>query len=123
MEQLSIRDVPGGSVLAVKAVPGSSRDKVVGVLGDCLKIATSAAAERGKANASLAAILAKALGVDRRSVEVISGGMGGRHKQYRLLIEEELEVHNLSMIPTPDAQHRQPQGFADASLVEELVSD
>ena len=73
IDQIAIRDVPGGCVIAVKAVPGSSRDKIVGVLGDCLKIATSAAAEKGKANAAIAAILAKALGVDKRSVEVVSG--------------------------------------------------
>jgi uncharacterized protein len=73
VDAISIRDVPGGCVIAVKAVPGSSRDRIIGVLGDCLKIATSAAAEKGKANAALAAILAKALGLDKRSVAVASG--------------------------------------------------
>ncbi|MCE5327031.1 MAG: DUF167 family protein [Planctomycetaceae bacterium] len=73
IEQLDIRDVSGGCVIAVKAVPGSSRDKIVGVLGDALKIATSAPPEKGKANTAVAAILAKALGLDRRAVTLVSG--------------------------------------------------
>ena len=75
---LSIRDVPGGAVIAVKAVPGSSRDRVVGVLGDCLKIATSAAPEKGKANAAIAKILAQALGLDARQVRLAGGGASAR---------------------------------------------
>ena len=81
---IAIRDCPGGAIIAVKAVPGSSRDKVVGVLGDCLKVATSAAAERGKANAAIAAILAKALGVDKRSVEIAAGQTSPR-KEFRIV--------------------------------------
>jgi len=57
----------------VKVVPGSSRDRIVGVLGDCLKIATAAPAEKGKANRAVAAILAKALGVGAKEVELVSG--------------------------------------------------
>lgn len=73
VDRLNIREVAGGAVVAVKAVPGSSRDRVVGVLGDCLKVATSAAPEKGKANAAIARMLASALGVDRRQVELASG--------------------------------------------------
>ncbi|HOF17299.1 MAG TPA: DUF167 family protein [Phycisphaerae bacterium] len=72
-DQLRMRPHAGGVVIAVKAVPGASRDRVVGVLGDCLKIATSAAAEKGKANRALAAALADALGVSSKSVELVSG--------------------------------------------------
>lgn len=83
LDSISIRDIPGGCVIAVKAVPGSSRDRIVGALGDCLKIATSAAPEKGKANAALAAILAKALAVDKRSVEVVAGQTSAR-KEFRI---------------------------------------
>ena len=57
----------------MKVVPGASRDRIAGVLGEALKIATSAPAERGRANAAVARTLAKALGVERRSVELVSG--------------------------------------------------
>jgi hypothetical protein len=77
-DELAIRDAGGGAILAVKAVPGSSRDKLVGVLGDCLKVATSAAPEKGKANAAVAAILAHALGLDRRAVSLHAGAARAR---------------------------------------------
>ncbi len=81
--KLYIRDVPGGAILAVKVVPGSSRDRIVGVLGDSLKIATSAAPEKGKANAAVANILAEALGIDARRVELVSGQTNPR-KEFRI---------------------------------------
>jgi len=64
-----------GAVLefAVKAVPGASRDRIVGLYGDALKVAVTAAPEGGKANAALAELLAKTLGVSTRAVQVVSG--------------------------------------------------
>ncbi len=72
-DALNIRDAAGGAVIAVKAVPGSSRDRIVGPLGRSLKIATASAAEKGKANAAIARTLAAALGVDSRDVTLASG--------------------------------------------------
>jgi uncharacterized protein (TIGR00251 family) len=83
LSKLAVRDTPLGAVVSVKAVPGSSRDKIAGVLGDCLKIATSAPPEKGKANAAIAAILAKALGVHRRAVELVGGPTNPR-KEFRV---------------------------------------
>ena len=83
IDQLDIRTVAGGVVLAVKVVPGASRDKVVGVLGEALKIATSAPAEKGRANAAVVRTLAKALGTDRRSVVLVSGATNPR-KEFRI---------------------------------------
>ena len=70
---ISIRDVEGGAVVAVKVVPGASRDRIMGALGEALKVAVAAPPEKGKANAAVAAILARALGLDRRSVALASG--------------------------------------------------
>jgi len=83
VENISLRAADGGVVIAVKVVPGSSRDKVVGVLGDCLKITTSTAPEKGRANAAVAKTLAKALGVSSRSVKLISGQTSPR-KEFRV---------------------------------------
>jgi uncharacterized protein (TIGR00251 family) len=72
-ELLNIRDVARGAAIVVKVVPGASRDRVVGVLGDALKITTAAAAEKGRANAAVARTLAGALGVRQREVDLVSG--------------------------------------------------
>ena len=73
IENIAVRQAGGGVIIPVKAVPGSSRDRVVGVLGDCLKVAVSAPAEKGRANKAVAAILAEALGVSKKSVTLVSG--------------------------------------------------
>ena len=83
VEELSIRDVEGGAVISVKAVAGASRDRIVGVLGDCLKIATAAPAEKGKANAHIAAILADAVGVAVKDVTLVTGQTNPR-KEFRI---------------------------------------
>ena len=59
--------------IAVKAVPGSRKDQIVGLLGDRLKIKVTAAPEDGKANAAICALLGAALGVKARDVSVVSG--------------------------------------------------
>ncbi|MCP4378023.1 MAG: DUF167 domain-containing protein [bacterium] len=83
IEKIALRDVSGGVVVCVKAVPGASRDKVVGVLGDCLKVATSSVAEKGRANASIAKTLAVTLGVSKRDVRIV-GGMTNPRKEFQI---------------------------------------
>jgi len=92
-ENLQIRRDGDAVILAVKVVPGSSRDRVVGVLGASLKIATSATPEKGKANAAVAGTLAGALGVARRSVSLVSGQTSPQ-KEFRVegLSEEQLRA-------------------------------
>jgi uncharacterized protein YggU (UPF0235/DUF167 family) len=80
---LAIRDESSGTVLSVKVVPGASRDRVAGVLGDAVKVVTSAAPEKGKANAAVAAILAEALHVRLRAVTLAAGATRAR-KEYRV---------------------------------------
>ena len=75
---LSVADCAGGAQFAVKAVPGSSRDRIQGILGDALKVAVAAPPERGKANFAICALLAQALGVPVRNVTVIAGGTSPR---------------------------------------------
>ena len=76
-----MRTVGNGTVVSVKAVPGASRDRIVGVLGDCLKITTSAPPEKGKANAAISKILAKSLSVPRSSVSLFAGA-GNARKEF-----------------------------------------
>lgn len=68
-----IQGVDGGVLLRVKAVPGASRDRIAGPLGDRLKIAVSAPPEGGKANKAIAELLAGVFGVRTNRVELVSG--------------------------------------------------
>ncbi len=67
----------GGGVLAVKAAPKASRDAIVGpmptVEGHALKIAVTAPADKGKANAAVIALVAAAFNVPKSAVTVIAG--------------------------------------------------
>jgi len=59
--------------LSLKVVPGSSRDEVVGWLGDSLKVKVKAPPEKGRANEAVVALLADRLGIDSSSIAVVSG--------------------------------------------------
>ncbi len=59
--------------------PRASRSRVVGVLGERLKIALAAAPVEGEANAALVEFLAERLGLLRRQIE-IRGGRASRRK-------------------------------------------
>jgi len=74
MTELNIREENGNTILTVKIVPGSSSpDKICGLLDGMLKIKISAPPEKGKANQCLVKFLAKTLGVNKNSIQIISG--------------------------------------------------
>ena len=60
-------------VIKVKIVPGSSKDKIIGVYNDALKIAITAPPVEGKANKKCIAYLAKYFEVAKSKIEIISG--------------------------------------------------
>lgn len=62
-----------GIVLRVKVVPGASRTKVAGVLGDRLKVSVAAPPEDGKANRAVCELMAQVFGVSLREVAIIEG--------------------------------------------------
>jgi uncharacterized protein (TIGR00251 family) len=57
----------------LKVVPGSRRDQIVGRLGERLKVKVAAPPEDGKANKAVCRVLAEAVGVGERDVEVVVG--------------------------------------------------
>lgn len=70
---LALTERPEGLVLAVRAAPGASKERVVGVHGSALKIAVAAPPEKGKANARILAVLATALAISARDLTLLSG--------------------------------------------------
>ena len=63
--------------------PKASRDKIVGVHGDELKIAITAPPVDGKANAHLTKYLSKQCKVAKGLIKIEKGELG-RHKQVRI---------------------------------------
>jgi uncharacterized protein (TIGR00251 family) len=59
--------------LAVKVVPGSSRDQIVGWLGNALKIKVAAPPDKGRANEAVVELLAKKLGISANDIQIQSG--------------------------------------------------
>jgi len=70
---VKVEFLTGGAVLAVKVVPGASREKIVGPLGERLKIAVRKPPEKGAANKAVCALLAEALGLRAGDVAVLRG--------------------------------------------------
>jgi len=64
---------PSGCVLSLKVVPGASREKIVGPLGERLKVAVQKPPEKGAANKAVCALVAKALGLRPADVRVLRG--------------------------------------------------
>lgn len=75
---IRVTEQDGGVRFAVKVVPGASRDRVVGALGEALKVAVSKPPEAGAANAAVVALLADLLGVPRASVRIVRGHANAR---------------------------------------------
>ncbi|MCF6149589.1 MAG: DUF167 domain-containing protein [Candidatus Kuenenia sp.] len=57
----------------VKVQPGSGKNRIVGNLGGRLKLAVSAAPEKGKANKAIVELLAETLHINESSIHIISG--------------------------------------------------
>jgi uncharacterized protein (TIGR00251 family) len=70
------------ATLHIKVVPGASRDRVAGRLGDAIKVQVSAAAERGKANDSVIKLIADTVGLRTNQIQIVRG-----HAQPRKVLE------------------------------------
>jgi hypothetical protein len=64
---------PEGCILPVKAQAGARKNAAVGEHAGALKLAVTAAPERGKANKALITLLADLFKVKRSQIELLSG--------------------------------------------------
>ncbi len=62
-----------GLILKVRVQPRSSKAGITGVQGDCLKVCVNAPAAEGAANKACRDAIAKALGIPKGRVEIVSG--------------------------------------------------
>ncbi len=79
-------------ILKLYIQPKASRDSIVGLHGEELKIAITAPPVDGKANAHLTQFLAKQFKVAKGLIEIEKGELG-RHEQVR--------IHSPQVIPEP----------------------
>ena len=77
---------PDGIVLTLHIQPRASREGVVGLHGEALKVALKAPPVDGAANAALIKFLSKKLGVRKGECELISG-QSSRAKRVRVPAE------------------------------------
>lgn len=78
-----------GLVLRLYIQPKASRDSIIGLHGDELKVAITAPPVDGQANAHLVKYLAKQFRVAKSQV-VIEKGELGRHKQVKIIDPQQI---------------------------------
>lgn len=88
---LKLTKTPNGIVLSIKVVPGSSRTRLAGLLGDALKINIAAAPEKGKANKELVRFLADFFERPKSAISVISG----KHNVRKEILINQIDLQTL----------------------------
>jgi uncharacterized protein (TIGR00251 family) len=88
------------SSLRIKVVPGSSRTKVDGWLGESLKVRVTAKPEKGKANEAVISLLAETLRIPKEYIRIASGASPPT-KVFKISNLTESEVR--SLLPGRDA--------------------
>ena len=64
---------PRGTILPVRAQAGARRNGIVGEHAGLLRVAVTAAPEKGKANKAIVSVLSDALKIPKSSIELVSG--------------------------------------------------
>lgn len=90
-----IRSHPAGAVLSVRAVPGASAAKIVGRHGDELRVRVCSPPVDGRANEEIVKVIAAALGVRGRDVELIAGH-SARSKQLAVALPPSVLAERLA---------------------------
>lgn len=66
------------AVLAVHVLPRASREEVAGLSGEAVRVRLTAPPVENRANDALIRFLARSLGIPRRSIGIVAGGVGRR---------------------------------------------
>jgi uncharacterized protein (TIGR00251 family) len=84
----------GGILVDVKVLPGAARSEVCGLRGGALLVRVAAPPEKGRANDELRACLAKALGISKSEIDLVSG-QSSRRKRISLPLSVEKTLRAL----------------------------
>lgn len=70
---LDVVTTNSGVILSIRTQPGSSKNRIIGEYGGRLKLAVTAAPEKGKANKAVIKLLANTLHIHESAIHVVSG--------------------------------------------------
>jgi uncharacterized protein len=70
---VEVEDDPRGAIVRVRAHAAARRNAILGIRNGAVRVAVTAAPERGKANRAIIEVLSKALGVPKSAIELVSG--------------------------------------------------
>lgn len=93
----AVSQASDGLVLRLYIQPKASRDSIVGLHGDELKVAITAPPVDGKANAHLVKYLAKLFRVAKGQVLVEKGELG-RHKQIKIIDPQQIPMEVAALL-------------------------
>jgi hypothetical protein len=86
-------DHPEGLLIDVRVQPKSSKNVIVGLHGEALKVKLNAPPVEGKANKALIQLVAKLLGCPKSDVEILSG-QASRSKRLLVRIDRDTDVES-----------------------------
>ncbi len=78
MNLVNLSEIPDGVRFDVMAKPKASRNAIIGVHDGALKIAITAAPEKGKANKAIVNLLSRLLKIPKNSIKIVSGETSSR---------------------------------------------
>jgi uncharacterized protein len=87
-QEWPLRIRAGGVLLDVTAIPKASRSEIAGFRNGALLVKVTAPPDKGKANVAIIALLAKAIGIPKSALELVSGETV-RNKVFRLVSHAE----------------------------------
>ncbi|RKQ41432.1 DUF167 family protein YggU [Enterobacter sp. R1(2018)] len=93
----AVSQTSDGLVLRLYIQPKASRDCIIGLHGDELKVAITAPPIDGKANAHLVKYLAKQFRVAKGQVMVEKGELG-RHKQIKIIDPQQIPTEVAALL-------------------------
>lgn len=85
---ISIREEPDGLVFKIRVQPRASKNQIMGIHGDALKIHLTAPPVGNAANKACCTFLADRLSIAKSSVSIVSG-QRSRNKQVRIACPSE----------------------------------
>lgn len=91
---INVTENDSGIIIPIKVQPNASKERIVGEYNGQLKIAVTAAPEKGKANKAIIKLLSERLNIKVSSIKVISGETSREKK----LFIEGLKASSLDLL-------------------------